>query len=117
MMRSSAPALVPVFRSTAHAEILAATLLHPARERTDASAGGVAREPGGRDGALSWRLKCGIRRAQLADVHPPQRFRAVDRQRRVEVGTDQHAERPGVQAAAVGGDQAVGSAAPRAAVG
>ena len=34
MMRSSAPALFPKFRSTAHAEIVAATLLHPARERT-----------------------------------------------------------------------------------
>lgn len=33
-MRSSAPALFPVFRSTAQAEILAATLLHPSREQT-----------------------------------------------------------------------------------
>ena len=33
-MRSSAPALFPVFRSTAQAEILAATLLHPDREQT-----------------------------------------------------------------------------------
>lgn len=33
-MRSTAPALFPVFRSTAQAEILAATLLHPDREQT-----------------------------------------------------------------------------------
>jgi DNA-binding transcriptional ArsR family regulator len=33
-MRSNAPALFPVFRSTAQAEILAATLLHPNRELT-----------------------------------------------------------------------------------
>lgn len=33
-MRSSAPALFPVFRSTSQAEILAATLLHPDREQT-----------------------------------------------------------------------------------
>jgi DNA-binding transcriptional ArsR family regulator len=33
-MRSKAPALFPVFRSTAQAEILAATLLHPDREQT-----------------------------------------------------------------------------------
>src|ERR1700758_4362448 len=33
-MRSSAPALFPVFRSAAQAEILAATLLHPDRELT-----------------------------------------------------------------------------------
>ena len=40
------------------------------RAGADVSAGGVARKPGGRNGALSCRLKCGIRRAQLADVHP-----------------------------------------------
>jgi DNA-binding transcriptional ArsR family regulator len=34
IMRSNAPALFPVFRSTAQAEILAATLLHPDREQT-----------------------------------------------------------------------------------
>lgn len=33
-MRSNVPALFPVFRSTAQAEILAATLLHPDRELT-----------------------------------------------------------------------------------
>jgi len=33
-MRSNAPALFPVFRSPAQAEILAATLLHPEREQT-----------------------------------------------------------------------------------
>jgi DNA-binding transcriptional ArsR family regulator len=33
-MRSNAPALFPVFRSTAQAQILAATLLHPEREQT-----------------------------------------------------------------------------------
>lgn len=33
-MRSAAPALFPVFRSPAQAEILAALLLHPAEERT-----------------------------------------------------------------------------------
>ncbi len=33
-MRSKAPALFPVFRSRAQAEILAATLLHPEREQT-----------------------------------------------------------------------------------
>jgi hypothetical protein len=33
-MRSNAPALFPVFRSAAQAEILAATLLHPDRELT-----------------------------------------------------------------------------------
>ena len=33
-MRSDAPALFPVFRSQAQAEILAATLLHPDREQT-----------------------------------------------------------------------------------
>lgn len=33
-MRSSAPALFPVFRTSAQAEILAATLLHPGREQT-----------------------------------------------------------------------------------
>ncbi len=34
VMRSKAPALFPVFRSRAQAEILAATLLHPEREQT-----------------------------------------------------------------------------------
>jgi DNA-binding transcriptional ArsR family regulator len=33
-MRSDAPALFPVFRSTAQAQILAALLLHPTREQT-----------------------------------------------------------------------------------
>jgi DNA-binding transcriptional ArsR family regulator len=33
-MRSAAPALFPVFRSTAQADILAALLLHPAKEQT-----------------------------------------------------------------------------------
>ena len=33
-MRSSPPSLIPVFRSTAQSEILAATLLHPDREQT-----------------------------------------------------------------------------------
>lgn len=33
-MRSHAPALFPVFRSPAQAQVLAATLLHPDRERT-----------------------------------------------------------------------------------
>src|SRR5664279_621935 len=33
-MRNKAPALFPVFRSTAQADILAATLLYPEREQT-----------------------------------------------------------------------------------
>jgi DNA-binding transcriptional ArsR family regulator len=33
-MRSNAPALFPIFRSSGQAEILAATLLHPEREQT-----------------------------------------------------------------------------------